>query len=351
MDAEIHYFCSKHYDYLDMPKNICKHSAFRYNKLNNSVLKALSYIWSYIVIAFWAIRKKPDLIHVQWLRLERFDTLMLGVIKKFSKSKIVYTAHNILPHNSGEKYAGVYKKFYNFLDGIIVHTQDTKDKIAEKFEISEDKIHVIPHGLLKLNVDEDEYERLLPEFKRKYNLDGKIVFTSLGEQSPYKGVDVISQVWSGTPELSTNSECRLLIVGKCKEIAFGNLASVENVVLDDRRISDEEFLFLLRHTDVYLLTYRTISQSGAMLTALTEKVPILVTDVGGLSEPLKIADIGWSIDELTEDKLREKLLEILDNREEIERIKNDVAEWQKIHQAYDWKSISRQTLGVYDGLI
>lgn len=350
MDKEIHYFCSKYYDYLDLPHNIRKHNVFKYNKINNVVLKAFSYIFSYIIFSFWAIRKKPDIIHVQWFRIEKFDYIMLKIIKKITKTKIVFTAHNILPHNSADKYLGVYKKIYYFVDAIIVHTSDTKKKIVEIFKVSDSKIFVIQHGLLKLNVDEREYERMKTEYEKKYNLEGKIVFTSLGEQSMYKGVDVIADVWNSTPQLSNNTKCTLLIVGKCKNIQLDYLKNIGNVVVDSRRIPDEEFLFLLRHTDVYLLTYRTISQSGAMLTALSEKVPILVTDEGGLAEPLKIAKVGWCIDELTTDKLRQKMLEIIEKPEDIEILKTNQNEWNKIFKVYDWKNITKQTTKLYNSL-
>ncbi len=350
MEQDIHYFCSKYYDYLDLPQNIRKHNVFKYNKINNVVLKAISYMFSYIMLAFWIIRMKPDIVHVQWFRIERFDYIVLKIIKKITKTKIVFTAHNILPHNSADKYHGIYEKIYNFVDAIIVHTSDTKKKIVEKFNVSDSKIFVIQHGLLKINVDEKEYERLKPEFEQKYNLENKIVFTSLGEQSMYKGVDVIAEVWLTTPQLANNPKCSLLIVGKCKNIQLDNLNNIDNVVVDSRRISDEEFLFILRQTDVYLLTYRTISQSGAMLTALNEKVPILVTDVGGLTDPLKIAKVGWCVDKLTAEKLRQKMLEIIDNPENIEMIKNNQNEWNKIYQFYNWENISKQTIRLYHSL-
>mgnify|MGYP002619906241 CR=1 FL=1 len=351
MDADIHYFASKHYDYKDMPDNIKVHKIFKYNKLKNNLLKAFSYIFSYLTLILFVIRKRPKVIHIQWFRIERFDKAMIAFFRFFSKAKIIYTAHNFLPHNSGYRYRNIYNRLYNSVDAIIVHTEDTKAKIQKAFNISPDKINVIPHGLLKMEFNQDNYNKLLDQFNDKYDLNGKIVFASLGEQSEYKGVDIIAKVWAETPQLAHNDKCKLVIAGKFKNVEFKKLENLDNVILDNRRISDEEFYYVLSHSDAYLLTYREISQSGALLTAMNEKVPVVVTNVGGLADPMKIAHVGWVIDCLDEQNLRNILLHIVDNPNESKNIKNDKEAWRKVHEAYDWKNISEKTRILYQNII
>jgi glycosyltransferase involved in cell wall biosynthesis len=351
MTASVHYFASKHYDYKDMPHNVKVHKLFKYNKLKSNLLKALSYLFSYIVLLFFIIIKRPDVIHIQWFRMERFDKAVISFIKLISKAKIIYTAHNFLPHNSGDKYRSVYNKLYNAVDAIIVHTDDTKIKIQNAFNVSPDCIHVIPHGLLKMEFNHENYKKMIPQFDAKYDFKDKVVFASLGEQSKYKGVDLIAKVWAETPQLAENSKCKLVIAGKFKNLDFKELESLDNVVLDNRRISDEEFYYVLSHSDAYLLTYRDISQSGALLTAMNEQVPVIVSNVGGLADPLKIAKVGWVIDDLNEENLRKLLIHIINNPQEPQNIKNDLKAWRKVHDAYNWKNISTTTQNLYQNII
>jgi glycosyltransferase involved in cell wall biosynthesis len=109
-------------------------------------------------------------------------------------------------------------------------------------------------------------------------------------------------------------------------------------------------VYLLRHTSVYLLPYREISQSGAMLTVLTEHVPLLLTDVGSLAEPLSVAPIGWKIQHAEECELRNALIYLLGHKEEIDAIRNNHQTWEKVCAFYNWQDIGQQTQRLYESL-
>ena len=87
------------------------------------------------------------------------------------------------------------------------------------------------------------------------------------------------------------------------------------------------------------------------MTVLPEHIPVLVTCVGGLAEPLDIAPIGWKLKKLGEDELRNTLLDLLNNPSKIETVKKDIGAWQKVLQHYSWKQISNQTQQLYEMVI
>jgi len=120
------------------------------------------------------------------------------------------------------------------------------------------------------------------------------------------------------------------------------------VIIEDRKIPNEEFYYILKSSDICLFPYRKISASGALLTALTEHVPIMVSDVGGLAEPLKIANVGISIPNINH--LTEGLLYIVSHKEEFLKIKCDVESWKKIEDYYSWTTISKLNQKLYDSL-
>ena len=185
-DFNLHYVCSKYLDYKENDHHTY-HKLFKYNRLNNPVLKACSYMLSYFKLLHLIFSLRPILIHVQWFRLQHFDLYFYKTAKKLFGFKLLYTAHNILPLNTGDDYHPVFSKIYRICDGIIVHSNDTKAQLAKKFDIPCTKISVIHHGLLKLNYDKRKFEEEQKQFDQKYNFGEKIIFTSLGFQNAYKG--------------------------------------------------------------------------------------------------------------------------------------------------------------------
>ncbi|MBQ8676667.1 MAG: glycosyltransferase family 4 protein [Bacteroidaceae bacterium] len=352
-DFDVHYLCSKYYDN-KRHDWVNFHPVFSYNRIGNNWLKALCYILNYVCVLMLIVRYRPALIHLQWMRLPRYDYYFYKFVKSVFGIKLVYTAHNVLPLHSGERDRARYGLLYHLANQIIVHTEDTKMQLMKLFGLEPGKLSVIQHGRLQLEYDDRLYKSMKAGFDRRYHLDGKIVFTSLGEQSKYKGTDIIANVWAETPELNENEKCLLIMVGRQRGIDVSKLKQFGNVIIDDRKIPNEEYYYLMTHASVYLLTYRktSFSQSGALMTAITERIPILVSNVGGLADPLKIADIGWMINDVCDkEELRDMLLHILNSQEKIKSIKADNAGWSRIHDFYDWERISLQTQQLYHEII
>ncbi len=347
IDCEIIYLCSKYYDYKINPK-LKYIYVFKYNYIKNVFQKSLSYVISLIYIAILIIKYKPVLVHIQWFKIPKLDYLFWKVVKKIFRIKIIHTAHNVLPHNTGNTYHDIYRKIYkNLSDKIIVHSTNTQEELCGLFHIEKEKVAIIRHGLLKMKYNEFEYKNQFRNSPLYEIIQDKIVFTSLGEQSYYKGSDLIIKTWLKTPQLNQSDKCVLVMAGKFDKIDYKKIENHKNVFIKNQRISNEEYMFWLKHTDAYLLPYRIISQSGALLTALSEHLPVITTNVGGISEPISIANIGWNIGDAKIENLQKTLLNILHSPEEILNIKKDDEGWKKIEKFYDWRKISKETELLY----
>lgn len=347
IDGEIHYLCSANYDYLPLPSHVKQHKLFCYNDKKINFVKAVSYLLSYGRIFPLLLKWKPQVIHLQWMRIPVFDVAFLKIVKLLTRCRIIFTAHNILPHNQKDKYIASYGQMYDLADAIIVHTHATKQELISIFSNAKGKVSVIAHGLLQLPCDPSLLRQKEQLFEEHYQLNGKFVFSALGFQYYYKGVDLLAEVWATTPELRGNEQCKLLLVGKNRGVDLSVADGIDNVIIDDRVISDEEFYFLLTHTDVYLLPYREISQSGVLLTAISVGTPFLVTNVGGLPEPLDVAQVGWKIEELSVEELRRQLLWLLHHPEQVASAKNNEAGWNLLRKLYDWREIGKLTQKLY----
>lgn len=336
IDVEIHFFGNTRYNGKDFKQNVKFTPIYKYSKYSNPVLKAISYFISLIKIFFWGIRERPKAFHMQWIRVWILDWLFIRCFKSILKTQFIFTVHNILPRNRNRKTFYHFKKLYHFSDRLVVHTETTKNDLEKKFNVSSSIIIVMPHGLLEMNISEVELKDAEQTLNEKYKFSDKIVFGALGVQSPYKGTDLLIDAWIKSKELSTSTHSILLIAGKSSGINIpDNLPN--NIVIISRLLSNAEFKYLLNRTDVMVLPYREIDQSGVLLSLINEEKPYCCTRAGELSRPIEQEDIGWIIEKCDEKSIAKVLTEINNNSSSITDKKNCSEGWKNLKDKYSWK--------------
>lgn len=336
-NLDIAYFCSKTIKNDDFKEiKLIKN----YNYDNRSIfIKGVSYISSQLKLLRYLVLNEIDIVHFQWLRLYSFDYLIIKCIKKLTNSRVILTAHNILPHDTGNKYYGIHKKIYKIVDRIIAHDINTKLEIIEKFEVKEEKIRVVPHGLIEAVVEKSKI--MTNKIQKK-----KITFGLFGSLQEYKGVDILLEAWNNDEELLENKDIQLIIAGKLKMKL--NYKSNKNVYIYDKFLTDEEIIEILNKVDVFILPYRKISQSGALLSILKSRKPVIVSKVGGLTQPFILGKIGWILKENTSKYLNECIREVIKKEYEITEIKENKELWDKIEEYYSWDKIAKLTKEIYE---
>lgn len=345
-NAEVIYICNAVTEYIKDYKYpvLCK-PIFSYDSHKNSIIRGLSYMISLLKVLLLTINSNPDIVHIQWPKVLVLDKLYLTYLN-YANIPVVYTAHNLLPHSDiNEKLVSNYKKYYKKIETIIVHTQDTKEELSHKFGISEKSIYVNKHGILPSLCDEKEVVRIQSDFITELSLKEKIVFSSIGFQSYYKGLDFIIDYWKN--KLKDNNHVHLFIAGCCRYERVYELNGIPNVTIIDRLLTKDELCAVSRLSTVILLPYIKISQSGILMTAINDKIPVLVSNVGGLPEPLEIANIGWNMGEPNYGNFEKTMNHILQNQQEIKSIKGNDVGWKQLQLEYDWKNIGKKTMDIY----
>lgn len=340
IDVDKYFFCSEKFNF-EITENTKIDKCFFYNSLSG-YRKIISYVKSLIYVFKNVKKHKPDIIHFQWFKIPQFDYFILKNIKRVSrKTKIIFTAHNILPHNTGNKYKKIYGKIYSFIDGIIIHGNNTKDNLLQKFAITENKITVIPHGFLPRDKKEKEIK----------DNDDFITFSIIGSLSKYKGVDLLVEAWCTSEQLIENKNCKLIIAGAGKMECLENIPINKNIELINRFLSDDELDEVIERTDISILPYRVISQSGVLLTMLAENKPVIVSKVGDIIQPFEFAKCGWILENIEVDTIRNLLESIVKDKSEYTKIKNDTKMWTDIEKFYSWKDIGKKTQTFYTKVI
>jgi glycosyltransferase involved in cell wall biosynthesis len=317
------------------PAEIYDNSSKEYKNKNVTTKNVLNW---YDPIGWFieAFKIKTKIIHAQlWsFPLLPIYTIILG-INKLRGKKIILTIHNIKLHEQNT-IINLLNKIVLFLgDEYIVHTKQNKDEL--KKIIKDKKIHIIPHGIIKhtlTNINKKQARTRL-----NINQNDKILLF-FGHIREYKGLDIALK----SLKLLQNKNIKLLIAGQCWEnwkkyekiIKDNNLQN--NVILKTNFIPKSKIEIIFKASDILVLPYKRFdAQSGVGALALNFKIPILVSNVGGLVE--YAASNKYITTPNNPAELAEKIQIILNEpKGNIEINKNN----------FNWGSISEKTIQIYN---
>ncbi len=343
-ETDVVFYCSVKYDHAPFSHTTVR-SVFSYSDQPTATRKMMSYARSMLTILRDAWRERPDVIHIQWIRLWPVDYMLVLILHALG-IRVIHTAHNVLPHNPRARDKQLFTLYYKAVDAIIVHSHRTKDELVAMAGVKE-KVKVIHHGMLPATVDDKACSEKMNELRRTYRLtDKSVVFACMGSQNKYKGTEIVFQAWKESDVLKKD-DCHLFVVGKNENIEYDIVEGITNVHIIKGHIPDIDFHAIMRLSSVILLPYLKISQSGVLFTALQTGVPVLVSDVGGLAEPLQVADVGWNIGAPEVDTLQQTMEHLAANPQLIAEKKNNTAAFDKVRQAYSWKDIAKETETLY----
>ncbi|MDD3078907.1 MAG: glycosyltransferase [Paludibacter sp.] len=328
-------------------KNIKTKLIYSYNT-KSGIRKIISYLQTQIILFYNILRYKPNVIHIQYVKVYQFDWLLLKTIAFFCRgTKIVYTAHNILPHDTGKRFYAIFKKIYNTVDVIIVHTKPTKKTLTSEFEINPDKIYVIPHGLLNHCVKQNDVNDKKQLIRKNLN-NNLLTYLFVGKINNYKGIDILLEGWQLLPdEYKKRAQLVIAGLGKIPDTNINMEANNIKLFAYEDFMSNEEFIGYIQLSDVVLLPYKKISQSGVLLTVLYEKKPIIVSPIEGLIEPFEFGNTGWIMKDISSIELKNSIMNSIDD---LQNNKFTVTEetWNNIENYYSWKNISLATQKIYN---
>lgn len=287
--------------------------------------------------------KEVRIIHFQVSQHPVFILLLCYLAKIFTDKKIIITAHNIVSHEEKKWERNIYKRFYALADRVIVHAQANKLEIKQNFAIDTGKIDVIPHGNYGF-FNEGEKEQTLSE--NTFN----ILF--FGYIRKYKGLIYLIRALRLIKEKIP--QVKLFVVGRAVEDfsryqkEINNLGLENNVEISLNYIPFEKVKEYFRKTNVVVLPYLNIYQSGILQLAYGLGRPVVATSVGGLREAVEDGRTGFIVPPMDVESLAEKIVAILSNRE-LQQKMGDHA----LHLAqtkFSWDTIATKTLELYKSM-
>ena len=298
--------------------------------------------FNWLMVARFIRKQKPDFILFRyWLP---FFGPCLGTIGKLVKShtKVLALTDNIIPH---EKRIGDHvftKYFVKNCDGFIAMSKVVLNDLS-----------IFTQNLNKAYSPHPMYENYgdlisIDLARKKLNLnphDKIILFFGLIRH--YKGLDILLEALAA-PEIRSQG-VKLLIAGEFYDDKNFYLQLIKKlnlqdcVIVHDKFIPNDEVRDYFCASNLVAQTYRNATNSGVTMVGYFYEKPMLVTNVGGLSEIVPNEVCGYVVENNCA-LISEKVVDFFANDRENEFVKNVKIEKKK----YEWTEFINSLLTLYN---
>jgi len=230
-------------------------------------------------------KEKADILLIRyWLP---FMAPCLGLVARIVRSNkytvIISLVDNVIPHERRPGDLFLTRFFLKSIDGAVVLSDAVRTEI-EDFR-KDIPVCVSPHPLFDTYGKKSNREEALSALKLDHNSSYLLFF---GFIRNYKGLDILIRAFADKRLRGKN--LKLIVAGEFyeNETPYKDLvkeAGLEkDIIFFDHFIRDAEVRLFFSGADLVVQPYKTATQSGVTQIAYHFDKPMLVTDVGGLSE-------------------------------------------------------------------
>ena len=228
-------------------------------------------------------------------------------------------------------------------DGIICCSNYMLDHIQYVLGAVKTKIRVIPNGVEASRFNNGRQPQLIPtgvsEDRKTILYVGRIVRE--------KGIFTLLDAFEKLREQGKDVSLILVGEGPLKE----DLAKeVLRRKLNDRVklagfVDEKKLVSLYNSSDAFVLPSHYEPFGMVALEAMASRVPVVVSDVGGLSEIVEDGITGVKVPASNPSTLAEGILRVLEDRELSEQLKENA--YRAVQERYRWDMIAEKTIEAY----
>ncbi|WP_278186206.1 glycosyltransferase family 4 protein [Desulfobacter hydrogenophilus] len=265
---------------------------------------------------------------------------------------VVTTLHTVLQSPSDGQFS-VVRRISQLSDRVVVMSQQAKQIVNDVYDVSEDKIAVIHHGIPDVPFVDPNF------YKDQYGVEGRKVILTFGLLSPGKGIetmiDALPSIVEHHPEVvyivlgathphvkkDQGESYRLSLQRRARDLGVS-----EHLIFYNRFVDFKELCEFLGAADIYVTPYLNKEQvvSGTLAYALG-------------SGKATISTPYWYAEEMLADG-RGRLVPFKDPaamaEQVIDLLNNEVARHVMRKRAYTfcrkmiWKEVARRYIGLFD---
>lgn len=267
--------------------------------------------FNWILSALKIRKEKPDLlIYRYWIPFFAPCFFVISfVVKLFSHTKILFICDNVIPHEKrfGDKF--LTKLGFSIVNYFIVQSKTVENDL-KNFNKNNKPYILTPHPLYNVfgeKLDKTEAKNIL---QREYNInlhDSKIILF-FGYIRKYKGLMFLLDA---LPALIKQHNVRLIIAGEFYESEIPYRQKIKdlniegNIILLSSFMPENKVRYFFSACDCLVLPYINATQSGIVPLAYFYDKPVIVTNVGGLSEVVINRKTGFVINPSSSNEISE----------------------------------------------
>lgn len=273
---------------------------------------------------------------------------LLGNLKK----PVITTLHTVNSFLESH-YKASFLKVANLSTALVVMSNQAKEIVTQNYGISENKIHVIPHGIPDVPFVDPSF------YKDKFDVEGRFVILTFGLLSPNKGIEM---VLNALPEVVKKyPKVAYLILGSThpnvkrlqgEEYRLSLLRLVKKLKLEQHVFFHNRFVELyelcefIGACDIYITPYLQKEQivSGTLAYAFGMGKAVISTPYWYAQEMLK-DDCGKLVEFGDTASLSNVIIELMENEVERNKIRKNAYE---LGRNMIWKEVARQYHNVFE---
>src|SRR5262245_34276384 len=286
----------------------------------------------------------PGLVILKWW-IPFFGPAFATTVKPLRSrgTRVVLVCDNLVPHERRPGDRALTNMMLQESDGYLVMSESVEWDL-DRLKPGAPRRRVL-HPLYA-QFDRGRHTR--ESARARLGLDGEVA-VFFGYIRHYKGLDTLLQAW---PVVRARRPVTLVVAGEFYEDdapyrALATAAGGEPAVrMLGRYLPDEEVEALFKAADVVVLPYRSATQSGVTHVAYALGVPVITTDVGGLSETVRPGETGMVVPPEDPEALADAIVRFFE-RDMGPRLRAGV---EALRAAHSWDVLASRVIELGDEL-
>jgi len=275
--------------------------------------------FNWILTALKIRKENPDLlIYRYWMPFFAPCFFTISFIAKiFRKTKVLFICDNVIPHEkrTGDKI--LTKIVFSTVNYFLVHTKSV-ERDLKKLNKKNKPFVLSPHPLYNIFGDKVSKKEAKEKIASDYNINilNNNIILFFGYIRKYKGLNYLIEAM---PKVLTKIKLKLLIVGEFYEDEKPYIEKINSLKLNNNIFVISDFVpdtyvrYFFSSCDCVVLPYIDATQSGIVLVCYYYNIPVIATNVGGISEDVINEKTGLIVKSHDSDAIAEAIIKFCES--------------------------------------
>ncbi len=288
--------------------------------------------------------ERPDVLHTH---LPRADLAGAVIHLLYPSIPWACSVHSIYDTNwSGKWSLPLFDLVWGRADLVVAISQAVKDWLIQERRISSERIEVIYYG-----IEPNPFAAINQDLRKSWNLRDRFVIGSIGRLEPLKGFQTLIRAMSALLQEVPNTS---LVIAGHDPWGYGK---VLNSLIDELQLSHHVRLVgfqndipsFLQSIDVFAFASISEGFGQVVIEAMAAAKPVVVSKIPPLTEIVMDGESGLLASYNSPKAFAEKVLWLLKNREEAQRIGERGA--KRVNEVFSAERMTQKTLQLYRTLL